>query len=150
VFNITLVGGYLVPSSHKDSLFMMEGILLDVDNGYVYTGVQVEGIGKIVRPTFTIEERDAIAMAKASAVPQFGTEVVKRMRTLVAASAAKRILSEGSDVKQASGVASNTKTDVHRPDGPLGNLMPRITTPNSVIHPTTPDQKSQRYPGPAP
>jgi rhombotail lipoprotein len=105
VFNITLVGGYFVPSSHKDSLFMMEGILLDVDNGYVYTGVQAEGIGRIVRPTFTVEERDAIAMAKASAVPDTGT---------------------------------------------LGNLMPRITTPNAVVHPTTPDQKGQRYPGLAP
>jgi rhombotail lipoprotein len=151
VFNITLVGGYFVPSSHKDSLFMMEGILLDVDNGYVYTGVQAEGIGRIVRPTFTVEERDAIAMAKASAVPQFGTEVVKRMRTLSTASAAKRVISEASDLKQAGGVVSNTKTDAHRPDaGTLGNLMPRITTPNAVVHPTTPDQKGQRYPGLAP
>ena len=54
VFNLTIVGGYVVPASHKDSLFMMEGCLLDVDNGYVYTGVQAEGVGKVVRPTFRI------------------------------------------------------------------------------------------------
>ncbi len=88
VFNITLVGGYVVPGSHKDSLFAIEGILLDVDNGYVYTGVQTEGIGKIMGPTFVIEEKDSIAMAKSKAVTQFGEEVVKRMRLLAAMQAA--------------------------------------------------------------
>ena len=61
VFNLTVVGGYIVPGSHRDSLFMMEGCLLDVDNGYIYTGVQTEGVGKIIRPTFVIEDKDAVA-----------------------------------------------------------------------------------------
>ena len=82
VFNLTLVGGYVVPASHKDTLFLMEGVLIDVDNGYVYTGVQAEGVGKIMRPTFVIEEKDAITLAKAKAVAQFGDETVKRMRVL--------------------------------------------------------------------
>jgi rhombotail lipoprotein len=82
VFNLTIVGGYVIPGSHKDSLFMMEGCLLDVDNGYIYTGVQAEGVGKIVRPTFVIEEKDAVALAKTKAIAQFGDEVLKRMRTL--------------------------------------------------------------------
>jgi len=84
VFNLTVVGGYLVPASHRDSLFMMEGVLLDVDNGYVYTGVQAEGVGKIVRPTFLVEEKNAVALAKTRAIAQFGDEVLKRMRTLAA------------------------------------------------------------------
>ncbi len=84
VFNITVVGGYVVPASHKDSLFLIEGVLLDVDNGYVYTGVQAEGVGKIVRPTFVIEEKDAITLAKTKAVAQFGDEVLNRMRRLKA------------------------------------------------------------------
>ncbi|MCI0703822.1 MAG: hypothetical protein L0241_22410 [Planctomycetia bacterium] len=81
-FNLTVVGGYVVPGSHVDALFMMEGLLLDVDNGYIYTGVQTEGVGKIMRPTFVIEEKDAVAQAKGKAVADFGDEVVKRMRTL--------------------------------------------------------------------
>ena len=80
VFNITVVGGYVVPGSHKDSLFLMEGVLLDVDNGYIYTGVQAEGVGKIMRPTFVIEERDAVTLAKTRAVFQFGEQTLKRMR----------------------------------------------------------------------
>jgi hypothetical protein len=82
VLNLTVVGGYLVPGSHRDSLFMMEGCLLDVDNGYVYTGVQAEGVGKIVRPTFLIEDKDAVALAKTKAIGQFGDELLRRMRTL--------------------------------------------------------------------
>jgi hypothetical protein len=82
VFDLTIVGGYLVPGSHKDSLFMMEGLLLDVDNGFIYTGVRSEGVGKIIRPTFRIEEKDAIGRAKTKAINDFCEEVVKRMRTL--------------------------------------------------------------------
>lgn len=82
--NITVIGGYVVPGSHRDSLFLMEGVLLDVDNGYVYAGIQTEGVGKIVRPTFLIEDKDAIARAKAKAVAQFGDEVLKRIRALAA------------------------------------------------------------------
>ncbi|VTS02685.1 Uncharacterized protein OS=Leptonema illini DSM 21528 GN=Lepil_1997 PE=4 SV=1 [Gemmata massiliana] len=84
VFNLTLVGGYVIPGSHKDSLFMLEGVLLDVDNSYIYTGMQAEGVGKIVRPTFVIEDKDSIALAKTKALTQFGDEVLKRMRRLAA------------------------------------------------------------------
>jgi len=84
VFNLTVVGGYLIPGSHKDSLFMMEGVLLDVDNGYIYTAVQAEGVGKIIRPTLVIEDKDAITSARTKAVAEFGTEVIKRMRAMAA------------------------------------------------------------------
>ena len=99
VLNITVVGGYVVPASHKDTLFLMEGVLLDVDNGYVYTGVQAEGVGKIMRPTFVIEEKDAITLAKTKAVAQFGDEVLNRMRTLAGKpDRVGRIIIEGNDI----------------------------------------------------
>jgi len=82
VLNVTVVGGYVVPGSHRDTLFMLEGVLIDVDNGYVYGGVQAEGVGKIVRPTFVIEDRDAVALAKKAAVAQFATETLTRMKRL--------------------------------------------------------------------
>jgi hypothetical protein len=82
VFNLTIVGGYVVPGSSRDSLFMLEGVLVDVDNGYVYTGIQAEGTGKIMRPTFVIEDKDAIAVAKSKALAQFGDEFLRRMRRL--------------------------------------------------------------------
>ena len=82
VLNLTIAGGYLVPASHKDSLFLMEGCLFDVDNGYIYTGVQAEGVGKIVRPTFLVASKDSVAIAKTRAVTQFGEELLRRMRNL--------------------------------------------------------------------
>lgn len=80
--NLTLVGGYLVPGSHIDSLFMVEGCLFDVDNGYLYTAVKAEGVGKIVRPTFRIEEKDAIAKAKSQAVLRLNDEILRTMVAL--------------------------------------------------------------------
>ena len=101
VFNLTLVGGFVVPGSHKDSLFAMEGVLLDVDNGYLYTAMQAEGLGKIMRPTFVIEEKDAITLAKTRAVAAFGDEVLKRMRVLATlpppSDRAGRIIIEGTE-----------------------------------------------------
>ncbi|MBA4066467.1 MAG: hypothetical protein C0501_22700 [Isosphaera sp.] len=82
VLNLTVVGGYVVPASHRDALFLMEGLLLDVDNEYVYAGVQTEGVGKVVRPTFLVEDKDAVSRAKAEAVARFGGEVLRRMRVL--------------------------------------------------------------------
>lgn len=82
VLNVTVVGGYVVPGSHRDALFMLEGVLIDVDNGYVYGGVQAEGVGKIVRPTFVIEDKDAVAIAKRAAVANFADETLKRMKRL--------------------------------------------------------------------
>ncbi len=79
---LTIVGGYVVPGSHVDALFLMEGCLFDVDNGYVYAGTQAEGEGKIIRPTFLIEEKDAISRAKTQAVARFSEELLTRMRTL--------------------------------------------------------------------
>ncbi len=84
VFDVTLVGGFVVPSKHRDALFAIEGVLLDVDNGYIYTGAQAEGEGKIIRPTFLVEDKDAIAKAKAKALRQFGDEFLRRMRALAA------------------------------------------------------------------
>jgi rhombotail lipoprotein len=119
VLNLTVVGGYVIPASHKDSLFMMEGVLLDVDNGYIYTGVQAEGVGKIVRPTFVIEEKDAIAQAKTKAVAQFGEEVLKRMRAVATGPAVNTgacVRSSVSDINAQGVTIGLTPTGTYAPD----------------------------------
>jgi len=90
VLNLTIVGGFVVPASHRDSLFMMEGVLMDVDNGYIYAAVQAEGVGKSVGPTFIIEDKLSIERARSSAMIQFGTAVLERMRSLAAKQTASR------------------------------------------------------------
>lgn len=92
VFDLTIIGGYVIPASHRDSLFVIEGVLLDVDNGYIYTAVQSEGEGKIMRPTFVIEDKDAVVKAKARALNQFGDELLNCMRTLAATPPSQRLI----------------------------------------------------------
>ncbi len=144
VFNLTVVGGYVVPASHKDSLFLMEGVLLDVDNGYVYTGVQAEGVGKIMRPTFVIEEKDSVALAKTKAVAQFGDETLKRMHTLATTpmrvsdvpavlptpDRAGRIIIEGNEIPPDGRVRLGGNLYL-RPGAPVtaGGVMTGITAP---------------------
>jgi rhombotail lipoprotein len=135
VFDLTIVGGYLVPGSHKDSLFMMEGLLIDVDNGFIYTGVQSEGVGKIIRPTFRIEEKDAIARAKTKAITDFGEEVVQRLRRLAASpppsSAASDVnwkkAADGlppvvSDINRQGAIIGPTPAATHAPDLDVPNV----------------------------
>ena len=74
LFNVTVVGGFVVPGSHRDALFVIEGGLVDVNNGFLYASMEAEGEGKTLAPTFIIEEKDAIERAKQQALTAFGPE----------------------------------------------------------------------------
>ena len=87
VLNMTLIGGFILPASHRDALFLMHGCLIDVGNGYLYASVESEGEGGVMRPTFLIEDRDAAMVAKKRAVEKFGPELVKRVENLRCGSA---------------------------------------------------------------
>lgn len=82
VFNVTVVGGYVVPGSQRDALFLIEGGLVDVNNGFLYASMESEGEGSTLAPTFIIEEKDAIDRAKHEALMRFGPEMLLRMRNL--------------------------------------------------------------------
>lgn len=80
VFNVTGIGGYLIPASHREALFTMQAGLLDVGNGFLYASVESEGEAALMRPTFLIEDKDAIARAKDQAIARFGPALLQRMR----------------------------------------------------------------------
>src|SRR5262249_32277552 len=82
VLNLTLVGGFLVPASHRDPLFIMRGGLVDVGTGFLYATAESEGEGSIVRPTYLVEEKDAIEQAKKQALDRFGPELIRRLLNL--------------------------------------------------------------------
>jgi rhombotail lipoprotein len=84
VFNLTVVGGFVVPGSHRDALFQIEGALVDVNNGFLYASAEAEGEGSTLAPTFIIEEKDAIEKAKQGALTAFGPELLKHLRNLQA------------------------------------------------------------------
>jgi hypothetical protein len=80
VLNVTVVGGFVIPTHHRDALFMIRGALVDVGNGYLYATAESESVGKIIRPYFLVEDKDAIDKAKTMALPDFGSEMSKRIR----------------------------------------------------------------------
>lgn len=82
LLNLTIIGGYVVPGSHRDALFIVQAGLVDVHNGCLYATAESEGEGHIMRPTFIIEDRDAIARAKKTAMDAFGPELLRQMRGL--------------------------------------------------------------------
>jgi hypothetical protein len=88
VLNLTIVGGFVVPASHRDCRFVMQGSLFDVSNEFLYATVESEGEGKIVRPSFIIEDRPAVEKAKREALVNFGPELLARMRSLASAQVA--------------------------------------------------------------
>jgi rhombotail lipoprotein len=88
LFNMTIVGGFVVPGSHRDALFLIQAGLVDVSNGFLYASMETEGEGSTLAPTFIIEEKDAIDRAKQEALTRFGSEVLVRMRNLRATYAA--------------------------------------------------------------
>jgi len=84
VFNLTVVGGYLVPGSHRDALITLHGALVDVGNGFLYASIESQGEGKILRPTFIVQDKPAIDKAKTKALENFGPELLKHMRHVYA------------------------------------------------------------------
>lgn len=80
--NLTVVGGYVVPGSHCDSLFLMQAAMIDVGNEFIYASVESEGTASIVRPTFIIEESVAVKKAKQEALQNLGPELIQRIRNL--------------------------------------------------------------------
>jgi hypothetical protein len=98
VLNLTLVGGFIIPASHRDTLFLVEGVLVDVGNGCLYASVESEGEGKIVRPTFIVEDTEAINRAKKKALEELGPELVRHIRSLHAGLIATRNVASPSTV----------------------------------------------------
>lgn len=101
VLNLTVVGGFIIPASHRDTLFLVEGVLVDVGNGCLYASVESEGEGRIVRPTFIVEEKEAINRAKKKALEELGPELVRHIRSLHSG------LLAGSNVRNQSGPAAS-------------------------------------------
>jgi hypothetical protein len=123
-----------------------------VDNGFIYAGVQVEGMGKVMRPTFVIEDKDSIAKAKANAVAQFSLEVVKRMRQL-AGDRTGRLAAPPNVVTPVGGVAAGPMAQPELRDGEpvlTKNATPRIATPSALVNPASFDPNVYRLPAPIP
>jgi hypothetical protein len=82
VFNLTVIGAFLVPASHRDALFVLRGRMFDVRNGFLYMGLESSGEDGIIRPSMIVDEKPAVELAKRKALASFGPELLRRLRNL--------------------------------------------------------------------
>lgn len=78
----TIIGCWISPGSHRDSIFYIYGSLWDVRNEYLYLTAEAEGRAGIMRPFALIEDRDAVLLAKKKALNEFIPELKTRFYSL--------------------------------------------------------------------
>jgi len=79
---LTVVGLWLVPGTHTDSLFVLDGAMWDVKNQYLYLSVESEGLASKTGPQMILKDKDSVVEAKKRAVQSFGSELEKRVRAV--------------------------------------------------------------------
>ena len=84
ILYITLIGMWIAPGNHKDVLCLMEGIVFDVRNEFIYVSAEAEGKGSTVAPLGFIKVRTAVKEAKKKALKKFIPEFEKHMMALKA------------------------------------------------------------------
>jgi hypothetical protein len=82
ILNLTIVGGFFVPASHRDALFAVRCALWDVGNEFLYLTAEAEATAKRVGPSFLIEDGPALDAAKEDALRDVEGELLGRLSSL--------------------------------------------------------------------
>lgn len=75
VLDLTIVGMFVVPGHHKDALTMVEGILVDNRNQFVYMALSAEGSGTTCGALVSVDQRTAIQRSRVAALKDFGDKL---------------------------------------------------------------------------
>lgn len=81
---LTVVGLWLVPGTHADSLFVLDGAMWDVKNQYLYLSVESEGQASKMGPQMVLQSKESTNEAKKLALQSFTPEIAKRLKTVAA------------------------------------------------------------------
>lgn len=66
-----------------DAYFIANATMWDVRNQYLYMSVEADGTASQTRPTFFVEEKDVVMLAKAQAMKDVVKELTERMQKLL-------------------------------------------------------------------
>jgi len=80
VLDLTLIGMWLAPGHHKDALTIVEGMVIDNRNQFLYFAGSAEGTGSTFGPLAVIEERDAVEESRRKALHAFGERLAREAR----------------------------------------------------------------------
>jgi rhombotail lipoprotein len=72
ILDLTIVGIYVAPGHHKDAMTIVEGIVMDNRNEYVYWTGSAKATGTTTAPLVYIDKDDAIRKSRVAALKAFG------------------------------------------------------------------------------
>lgn len=79
---LTIVGMWLVPGTHRDALTIVDGVLLDSRNEYLYAFARGQGESKSVRPLIYADSGTARSESRAEALRAFGKAFIAQASQL--------------------------------------------------------------------
>ncbi|MCG8699974.1 MAG: hypothetical protein MI922_18105 [Bacteroidales bacterium] len=82
VLYLTIVGLWIVPGTHVESLVLMRGAMFDVRNEYLYLSLESEGGGEKMGIAMYLENEEAISIARTEAMTNFMVELKSRLKSL--------------------------------------------------------------------
>lgn len=87
---LTIGAMWCIPGSHRDALTMIEGVMLDVRNGYLYAAAEAEGQARQVRPWMYADDEPVRKASRLEALKAFGAAFVPQAARLRPGSAGER------------------------------------------------------------
>jgi len=81
LLDLTIVGMWVAPGHHKDTLTVLEGLLIDNRNQYVYFAGSAEGKGSTLAPWALLDEKEAVRESRCAALKSFGDRLVQQSRS---------------------------------------------------------------------
>jgi rhombotail lipoprotein len=82
ILDLTILGMFVAPAHEKDALTIVEGMVLDNRNQYVYLAGSAEGTGSSFGPLATVNETSAVQESRVVALRSFGDLLLKEGRRL--------------------------------------------------------------------
>ncbi len=82
LFDVTIVGLWLIPGHHRDALTIAEGAMIDIRSEYLYTFARGEAEEKTVRPFMYADSWKAVKPSRLRALQAFGRVFIKEAKKL--------------------------------------------------------------------
>jgi rhombotail lipoprotein len=83
--DITIVGMFLIPGHQREALTILEGMVIDNRNQYIYFAASVEGTGSATAPLALFAKGDAVAESRRNALRAFGDQLLRDGRRVIGA-----------------------------------------------------------------
>lgn len=82
LLNITIAGMWLAPGHHRDSYAILDAVMIDTNNGYIYGIARGEGEVKSIRPYMFAERDIGQDEARLIALKSLGKDIVEKTKKL--------------------------------------------------------------------